>query len=329
MGKVEVTWLSQADIVALNIDMAEVIDLIEKGLAEHGRGRVENPPKPGIHAIPNSFIHAMPAYYRDLDIGGMKWVSGYSDNRERGFPQIIGILILNDMQTGAPLCVMDATWITAVRTAAVSAVTAKYCAREDAAVLGIIGAGIQGRNNLLALDQVLPGLKKVKVFDIKPEAAERYRAEMGPRTKAEVVICNDPETAVSGSDIVLTATQRLAEPIVRDEWFGRGCLGMGLEVSRAWHGSAILNADKFITDDWQQCRHFHAQGAFAGGLPARYTELGTIVTGENRGRENDAERIVAINIGLALEDIILADRIFQRSREAGPYPKLPLVEWTH
>ena len=327
MGKIEVTWLSQADIIAMGIGTAEVIDLIEKGLAEHGRGRVENPPKPGIHATRNSFIHAMPAYYKDLNIGGMKWVSGYSDNRDRGFPQIIGILILNDMDTGAPLCVMDATWITAVRTAAVSAITAKYCAKKDACVLGIVGAGTQGRYNLLALDQVVASLEKVKVFDIKPEAAERYRVDMVPKTTAEVIVCKDVESVARGSDILITATQRLPEPLIRNEWFDKGCLGMGLEASRAWHGSAILNADKFVTDDWDQCKYFHAQGAFPEGLPTRYTELGTIVTGQNKGRENDEERILAINIGLALEDIILADRIYRQAKEREPYPKMTLFEW--
>jgi len=175
MNPIEIIYLSQKDVVAINVEMEKVIGLVEKGLLEHGKSRVENPPKPGIHATHNSFIHAMPAYFKNLKIGGIKWVSGYPDNRKIGLPQIIGIIILNDMRTGAPVCIMDGTWITAVRTAAVSAVTAKYCARKDAKVLGIIGAGVQGRQNLIALKIVLPGLSNARIYDINPEAAMKYR----------------------------------------------------------------------------------------------------------------------------------------------------------
>src|SRR4030042_3585833 len=151
MKPVHFMYLSQEDILNINLSLREVIDLVEKGLSEHGKGLVENPPKPGIHASPDSFIHAMPAYFKNLGMGGIKWVSGYPANREIGLPQIIGLIILNDMKTGAPVCIMDGTWITAGRTAAVSAITAKYCARKDSKVLGVVGAGVQGRYNLIAL----------------------------------------------------------------------------------------------------------------------------------------------------------------------------------
>ena len=97
MRKVDFTYLSQEDILGLNIPMRKVIELVEKGLNEHGHKRVENPPKPGIHSKPDAFIHAMPAYYEALDIGGLKWVSGYPSNRAFNLPQIAGLMIVNDM----------------------------------------------------------------------------------------------------------------------------------------------------------------------------------------------------------------------------------------
>lgn len=326
MDRVEFIYLSEKDIMALDLGMAQVIDLVEQGLGEHGRAMVENPPKPGIHASPNSFIHAMPAYYKSLGIGGLKWVSGYPDNRASGLPAIMGIVILNDMKTGAPICVMDGTWITAVRTAAVSAVTAKYCARKDSRVLGVVGAGVQGRYNLIALKEVLPDLSRVKIMDINRMAAEKYKADLGPETGVEVIVCDDVETVAKGSDVIVTATERLSEPLIRNEWFEEGCLGLGLEASRAWYGDAILGADRFVTDDWGQTTHFQSQGAFPDGLPADYTELGTIITGENRGREKEEERILAINIGLALEDIIVADHLYKMAKSRGGYPTMPLME---
>lgn len=326
MKRVEFIYLSQEDILDINLSLKEVIDLVEQGLREHGRRRVENPPKPGVHPRNNSFIHAMPAYFKDVNIGGIKWVSGFPDNREIELPQILGLLILNDMNTGVPLCVMDCRWITAVRAAAVTAITAKYCAKKDTSVVGIIGTGVQGRYNLLALKEIIPGIKKTKIFDINRKTAEKYQNELSQRAGVEILICEDVESVAKESDIIITATQRLERPLIKNEWFDKGCLGFGLEAARAWYGDAILNADKFITDDWEQTKYFQEQGAFPDGLPILYAELGTIVCGEKAGRENDDERILAINIGLALEDIIVANRVYEIARDKGSYKKLILME---
>ena len=326
MKRVEMLYLSQEDILDLDIPLGEVIGLVEKGLFEHGKGRVENPPKPGIHSKPDSFIHAMPAYFRGLGIGGLKWVSGYPSNRALGLPQILGVMIVNDMETGVPLAVMDCRWITAVRTAAVTAVTAKFCARKDSETLGIVGCGVQGRMNLLALKEVVPSIERVKIYDIRKEAMERYESDLSGKAGVDIAICDGVEPVARGSDILLTATQRLKEPLIRDEWFEAGCLGFGLEASRAWHGDTILNVDKFITDSWEQTVHFEEQGAFPDGLPELYAELGEVVCGAKPGRESDEERILAINIGLALEDVIVANRIYEVARERGGYQKLVLME---
>lgn len=326
MEKIEFIYLSQEDLLNMNIGLREVIGLVEKGLKEHGRGRVENPPKPGLHSKSNSFIHAMPAYYKDLNIGGIKWVSGYPDNRELGLPQILGLLILNDMDTGVPLCIMDCRWITAVRTAAVTAITAKYCAKKSSSTLGVVGAGVQGRYNSLALKEMLPTIRQVKVFDINNKAAERFRDEISGKLGIEVTICGGVESVARASDIIVTATQKLEKPLIRNEWLEAGGLGVGLEGSRAWYGDTILKADKFVTDDWEQTKYYRTTGSFPDGLPDKYTEIGKIICGEKPGRENDNERIVAISPGLALEDMILASHIFEIARGKDIYKKLTLME---
>ena len=318
-------YLSQEDILDMKIPVREMIPLVEQGLKEHGLGQVENPPKPGIHAKSDSFIHAMPAYFRKLGIGGIKWVSGYPSNRELGLPQILGVMITNDMETGLPTAIMDCRWITAVRTAAVSAVTAKFCASRGSETLGVIGCGVQGRMTLGALKEVTPTLKKVKAYDINPEAAKRYK-DLDKQVGVEVTPVKSVEEAAKDSDMILTATQRLPKPLVRNEWFKPGALGMGLEASRAWYGDAILTADKFVTDSWDQTTHFHEQGAFPEGLPKLYAELGEIVAGKKKGRENQKERILAINIGLALEDVIVADYVYRKAEQRGGYQKLTLME---
>jgi ornithine cyclodeaminase/alanine dehydrogenase len=212
-----------------------------------------------------------------------------------------------------------------MRTAAVSAITAKHCAREGAESLGVVGCGVQGKMTLVAFKKVLPALKTVRVYDVSREAMDRYKADF-EGLGVEITVCDSVKSAVDGMDMILTATQRLPEPLVRDEWFKPGCLGFGLEASRAWYGDAILGADKFITDSWDQTVHFHEQGAFPDGLPELYAELGEIVAGKKKGRHSQMERILAINIGLALEDVIVANHVYELARERSGAQRLTLME---
>ena len=126
MSEHKILYLSRADVEATGVSMADIINALESAFRELGEGRVEMPPKPGVHSQPDAFIHAMPAYIPALQAIGVKWVSGYPENYKRGLPYITGLLILNDVETGMPLAVMDCTWITAKRTGAATAVAARY-----------------------------------------------------------------------------------------------------------------------------------------------------------------------------------------------------------
>src|ERR1044072_4015264 len=108
MAEHKILYLSRADVEAVNLSMKEIIDLLEKAFLEKGNGNVEMPPKPGIHTLPDAFIHAMPAYIPSMRSAGIKWVSGYPENFKRGLPYINGLMILNDVGTGIPYIVMIA-----------------------------------------------------------------------------------------------------------------------------------------------------------------------------------------------------------------------------
>ena len=148
MKKVVFRYLSQEDIMDLNISWDSIIKRIESAVSEQAKGTIENPPKRGIHTRDNAFIHEMPVHLQEADICGIKWVSGYPDNYQHELPQILGLQIMNCPVTGVPTEVMDCRWITAVRTAAATAVTAKFCARKNTKSIGIIGAGVQGKMHL-------------------------------------------------------------------------------------------------------------------------------------------------------------------------------------
>src|ERR1019366_3316198 len=160
LGK-ELLYLSHSDVAAAGLGMAEIITALESMFCEKGEGRVEMPPKIGIHTMPDAFIHAMPASIPAQKAAGMKWVGGYPDNSQSGLPYITGLLILNDPETGVPVALMDCTWITAQRTGAATAVAAKYLARPESSTVGILGCGVQGRSNLEALQVLFPDRKSV------------------------------------------------------------------------------------------------------------------------------------------------------------------------
>ena len=177
MPEQQILYLSRADVEAVDLPMSVIVVLLEQAFNDKGAGKVEMPPKPGIHTMPDAFIHAMPAYIPGLRSAGIKWVSGYPENFKRGLPYITGLLILNDVETGLPYAMMDCAWITAYRTGAATGLAAKYLARPESKTAGILACGVQGRTNLLALKELFP-LERVYAYDILPEVQERYVREM-------------------------------------------------------------------------------------------------------------------------------------------------------
>ncbi len=195
-----IRYLSRADVDAAGVTVEAVIDAVETGFREKGHGRVEMPPKPGVHPGPgDNFIHAMPASIPALDAVGIKWVSGFPGNQALGLPYITGLLILNDPATGIPISVMDATWITGIRTAAASAVSARHLARPDSSVLAILACGVQGSFHVDALRAVLPGLTVIRAFDPDPARVAGFAEGVRTRHGIEVSVADDAEAAVRGA----------------------------------------------------------------------------------------------------------------------------------
>jgi ornithine cyclodeaminase/alanine dehydrogenase len=316
MDENELLYLSQSDVVATGLTMGEIIDLLETAFQERGQGRVEMPPKPGIHpGEGDNFIHAMPAYIPAMDSAGIKWVSGFPDNHQRGLPYITGLLILNDPETGLPIAVMDCVWITAMRTAAATAVAARQLARPESSVLGVLGCGVQGRTNTEALDVLFP-LEKVMAYDVDPKAVADFAADVSSRFDLEVVPVETPQEAVTGCDMVVTAGPILKVPhaTIQAGWLDQGAFASLVDFDSYWHPDALQEADKFCTDDVPQLEHYRSIGYFQG-IPPIYADLGELVTGQKPGRETPAERTIACSLGLAMDDMAVAPTIYQRAVE--------------
>lgn len=325
MQEKQLLYLSRKDVETVGLKMAEIIEALAVTFRAKGEGRTEMPPKPGIHpGDGDSFIHAMPAYIPDLKSAGIKWVSAFPDNPEKGLPYITGLLILNDAETGIPLSVMDCVWITAKRTGAATAVAARYLARSDSSMVGVLGCGVQGRSNVEALKELFP-LKKVMAYDIDTDAAQKYTEEIGSRLDLDVVPVAAPQEAVNGCDIVVTAGPILKTPhaTIQAGWLNEGAFASLVDFDSYWHPEAIRETNKFCTDDTAQLRMYQQMGYFQN-IPDIHADLGELATGQKPGRETPEERTMTANLGLALDDMAVAPLLYQRALEQGIGTWLPL-----
>lgn len=327
MEPIEFLYLSQQDVVDTGVSFADAVVSAEEVLREHGAKAVENPPKPGVHPGEGNFLHAMPAYLGQSGRAGLKWVSGFFDNPARGLPSIMALIVLNDVETGRPLAVMDGTYVTGLRTAAVSAVAAKHLANADARVIGLVGAGLQGRYHLLTLKDILGSVETVHAYDIDEAVLERFVAEMGPLVPFAIEPGESGEDVIRGADIVITAASALSEVIFLADWVAEGALVLPVH-SKGWERAMIERADRFIVDDWGQfATYLGPPGGFYETLPeAPDAELGEVVAGLKPGREAHSQRILSFNPGLAMQDVGLASVILARARERGLGQRLTLTD---
>ena len=321
----QLLYLSQADVAAVGLTMADIIESLEVAFREKGQGRVEMPPKPGIHpGGGDNFIHAMPAYIPALQSAGIKWVSGFPENPQQGLPYITGLLVLNDAATGLPIAVMDCVWITAMRTGAATAIAARYLARPDSSVVGVLGCGVQGRSNVEALNVLFP-LQRVMAYDVDAEAARRYADEISARFGLEALVVATPREAVSGCDLIVTAGPLLKKPhrTIQAGWLDEGAFASLVDFDSYWHPDAMQEADKFCTDDVPQLRHYQEVGYFQG-IPPVHADLGELADGQKSGRETPAERTMTANLGLAMDDMAVAPLLYRQAVEKGIGVWLPL-----
>ncbi|MFC1878317.1 ornithine cyclodeaminase family protein [Chloroflexota bacterium] len=324
MQKQQLLYLSQADVEKVGLEMSRIIELLGEAFQEKGKGNIEMPPKPGIHTRPDAFIHAMPAYIPAMRSAGIKWVSGYPQNQARGLPYISGLLILNDDDTGFPYAIMDCIWITAYRTAAATALAAKYLARPDSRVAGILACGVQGRTNLEALSVLFP-IERVYAYDIDPKAQALFVGEMQVKFDFEIIGVDNPKQAVIDSDLVVTSGPILKhpEPVIEADWLRPGVFASAVDFDSYWQPAAMAQMDKLSTDDHAQFQYYRSIGYF-GQTPEPYADLGELVVGAKAGRQNNAERTMAINLGLAIDDMAVAPEIYRRAEAMNLGTWLPL-----
>ncbi|MFT7464558.1 MAG: ornithine cyclodeaminase/alanine dehydrogenase-like protein (mu-crystallin family) [Pseudohongiellaceae bacterium] len=307
-------YLSDADVRGLMPPMTEVLDVIEEALGHHGNGQTQMPAKIDLAPGGDNFLHAMPAYVEPMGAMGMKWVAGYPGNREKGLPYIQGSVLLNDPDTGRPLAMLDAAHITAVRTAACTAVTAKHLADPNAEVFTIIGCGVQGRANIEALLAAFPKAERMLAYDNNVERQADFADEVMVSFDLASVIPPEPQEACEGGHIIVTSLPIVHEPspVIEPEWIQTGTLCVPLDFDASFTPAAFERADLFVTDDKAQFDRYRSNGHFKG-VPDPSAELGAVVAGKGPNRPEGTPIVMAANLGLGILDVTLAALLLKRA----------------
>ena len=298
------------------LKMEELIPAMERALSDLSAGRAVAPLRAVIPVAEHQgFLGVMPAYVSGAL--GAKLVTFFPNNRDVHTHH--ATIVLFRPQTGEPLVTMDGRLITEMRTAAVSAVATRALARPDAAVLAILGSGVQARSHLEALRLVRP-LREVRVWS--PRNAPAFAARFGVRAAASA------EEAVRGADIVVVATTSKT-PVLKGAWLSEGAHVNAVGASRPdWRelDDEVLARSKVFVDSREACSR-ESGDVIAGGKIA--AEIGAVVSGTAPGRVSPEEITLFKSVGVAVEDVVSADLVYRAAVRARIDRGLPLARMTH
>lgn len=336
--KVELRFLSQEDTIKAGCtDMAKAIADVEKTLSLEEEGNVVHPAKTamrwGDEASEYEFgrINCMPGYVGgDIDMAGVKWIGSSPKNIEVGLPRASALTILNDPKTKFPVAVMDGTVISAIRTGACGGVAIKYLVKENAKSMGLYGAGVQGRTQLMAALVVRPSIELVKLYDPNRRRAELFAHEMSRDWKVAVRVMDTPESAAKDVDFITTATMATS-PVVLYRWLnpeGMTCLNIG---GVEYDDDVVLRAQKTYADsidavvdrNGNTIAHMVNEGRFS--LDRHYSDLGPVINKKKEPRTGD-EFIYFASVGAGIYDIAVAARVFREAEKLGIGTVLTLWE---
>ena len=316
--------LNRTDVESL-LSMGDAIACVEEAFRQLALNNVTLPQRTVIRIPAHHGVHlGMPAYIGgNMDALGLKVVTVYPDNpAHHGLPTTIGILLLNDCRTGAPLAVMEAGYLTAMRTGAAGGVAIKHLARRGVEKAGVFGAGVQAQTQLWAAHTVRP-LKAAYVYDVDGSKARSYAAQMSKRLGIAVNAVGDPRLAVEGMDVIIAASSA-TEPLFDGNWLapGQHINGIGSHTpgARELDTTAVTRA-RVIADLPDACL------VEAGDLIIPIQEgavtkdhiragLGDVVAGLKPGRENDQQITLFKSVGLAIQDVSTANLVYHRALEA-------------
>lgn len=337
MNNGKVLFLSQEDVIAAGaMDMSIAVPTMEQVYSLHNIKDYVLPQKCvlrwGDHESENTKgrINSMPGWIGgNFNAVGIKWIASAPQNPFKfNLPRASAVIVLNDPETLIPIAIMDGTAISAARTGANSGVAAKYLAKKKSITLGLIGAGVQNRTQLLAVNYSHPELEKIKIYDLNEDRSKNFAKEMSSKIGKEIEVSKTAFEAVENSDIFITATVTKT-PIIKSEWIQPGVFYSHVG-SHECEFEAILGMNKRVVDDWSEIKHRGVESLaimYNTGMindSHIYGELGEIINNTKKGREDENETIYFNTVGMGIEDVALAHKIYERAKEMNLGKKLSL-----
>ena len=330
-------FLSQEDVVAAGgLEIGPTIETVAEALRLHARGETILPHKPAIRWSDeldseerDGRIMAMPAWVGgSFDVAGLKWIPSVPSNPSRGLPRGIGLIVLTSRETGLPLAIMDGTVVSAMRTAAVTGLSCRLLAPAGASTVVLLGAGAQARTQVMALAHELRDMKRVIVFDVDSSRANQFVEEHAARYPlVRFDVAASAEEACYVADVIVPLTIA-PEPYIRPEWLKPGSLLVSIS-SLDPTVDAVRAADLVVCDDWEH-ETGHASRALARAVGEgaitrdQVVELGELLIGSKRGRTSQSQRVIVSPVGLAIEDVAAAHRVWRRAVALGVGARLRL-----
>lgn len=325
----DLLWLSEDDVRSL-LNMDDAIAAVENAFRDHGLGKTQMPPKSYLYFSKyDGDLRTMPAYLEGLDSAGVKIVNVHPENRDVGMPTVMALLVLNSPETGAPLAVMGATYLTSMRTGAAGGIAAKYLARPESKVVGMVGAGAQARTQLMALRRFFD-IDLVIVYDRSMEGYRAFERDARAFLDCEYKLTTNPQDTCD-CDILVTTTPARS-PVVKDAWIkpGTHINAIGADANGKQElETALTKRAKVVVDDAAQAIHSGEVNVpiSEGKLKPEeiYAQIGKIVAGKVRGRTSKDEITIFDSTGLAIQDVASGRIVYEKALESGKGLKLKLM----
>jgi N-[(2S)-2-amino-2-carboxyethyl]-L-glutamate dehydrogenase len=336
LGTVEFLYLDQESVLAADVlDMRRAIKVVEEAQARFARGKVREPNKIVLRNADtaeseekgrfNGLAASIGAPVRSAI--GMKWIASFPANRRVGKPRASALIIVNCPETGLPLAVMDGGLISAMRTGAMTGLGVRYLAPRNARKIGIVGAGLQSRTQILGLFTELPHVAEIALFGRRVSEAEAVAEDCRRRWAAPVRAMRTVEEALSDADVALTVTTA-QQPLIRAQHIKPGALTIQL-AGHECEFELIQKCKKIVADDWETVKQ---RGIMTPAIMYRrgllrdedvHANLGELIQGTKPGRESD-ERIHYCHMGMGINDVALAHAVYETARARNLGIRLPL-----
>jgi len=313
----QILWLNRKEVEKL-LDMKGTLKVVEEAFRQHGLKKVQMPSKLYLYfKNHNGDLRTMPAYLEEQDITGVKIVNVHPDNPKKGLPTVMALVILNSTETGAPLAIMDGTYLTDMRTGAAGGIAVKHLARRNSKTVGFVGTGNQARTQLLAINEIID-IHEIKATSTSEKQTLAFKDDMELIIECEIA-AKKTIKEVCDCDILVTTTPS-REPIVMDEWISEGTHinAIGADApGKEELDPRILKRARVVVDDIAQASHSgEINVPMSKGLLSEkdiFCELGEVITGKKKARTSDSDITVFDSTGLAIQDVATANMVYQKA----------------